>query len=275
MAQVGRRVAAYQQVADDLLGRIEGGEFGPGDKLPTEAVLMDHYGISSTTARAAVRALALQGVVETRHGSGSYVVERRLLRINATHTEDLDRRRGIVAQDSWSTDVASAGRKPSQRFECLNVPAQDPAAGWLAVPLGDPLVMRRCWRSVDGVPASIEASVFPRWLVEALPALARPHDISQGTTSYVSENGFPMRVHQDFLSARPLSRDEEGFFAAPPGVSALIRLRVSFEQVGGRVLRVMTTVYRSDMHEVVYDVAGAGNLPHIPEPTPTEGGTNE
>jgi GntR family transcriptional regulator len=254
-----RRGAIYQQIADDLLERITGGEFPPGSRLPTEHQLMDHYRASSTTVRGAVKAIAAAGVVETRHGAGSFVVDRLLLSIYATHTEDLDRREGITAQDSWSTDVLDAGRAPHQRFECLNVPATASAAAVLGVEVDDALVKRRCWRSVDGAPASIETSLFPRWLVEALPELASPHDIRQGTTSYVAKHGHPMTLHQDHLSARPFTREEALFFEAPPGVVGLIRDRVSFDEPGGRVLRYMETVYRSDMHEVVYDVAGRGN----------------
>lgn len=254
-----RRGAIYQQIADDLMQRITDGEFPPGGRLPTELQLMERYQASSTTVRAAVKALASAGAVETRHGAGTFVVERRLLTINATHTEDLDRRKGITAQDSWSTDVLGAGRQPHQRFECLNVPATTEVAALLGVEVGEALVMRRCWRSVDGTPASTETSLFPRWLVEELPGLASPHDIDQGTTSYVAEHGHPMTFHRDHLSARPFRREESHFFEAPPGVVGLIRSRVSFNEPGGRVLRYMETVYRSDMHEVIYDVAGRGN----------------
>jgi GntR family transcriptional regulator len=255
----GRKGAIYQRIADDLLERIGAGEFPPGTKLPTEHQLMEQYGASSTTVRQAVKALATGGVVETRHGAGSFVVERKLLSIYATHTEDLDRRRGITAQDAWSSDVLDAGRQPHQRFECLNVPARPDVAEVLGVEPDEALVMRRCWRSVDGTPASIETGLFPAWLVAELPELASPHDIAQGTTLFVSENGHPMTLHQDHLSARPFTREEANFFEAPPGVQGLIRIRVSFEAPEGPVLRYMETVYRSDLHEVVYDVPGQGN----------------
>jgi GntR family transcriptional regulator len=255
----GRRGAIYQRIADDLLQRISEDEFPPGSRLPTEQQLMDHYGASSTTVRQAVKALATAGVVETRHGAGSFVVERKLLSIYATHTEDLDRREVITAQDAWSSDVIDAGRQPHQRFECLNVPAKPDVAEVLGVEPDEALVMRRLWRSVDGIPASIETGLFPRWLVEELPALASPHDIAEGTTLYVSQHGHPMTLHRDHLSARPFTREEANFFEAPPGVMALVRTRVSYEEPGGRVLRYMDTVYRSDMHEVVYDVPGRGN----------------
>jgi GntR family transcriptional regulator len=256
----GRRGAIYRRIADDLLQRIGDGEWPPGAKLPTEQQLMDYYGASSTTVRQAVKAMAAAGVIETRHGAGSFVVERKLLSIfYATYTEDLDRREGITTQDSWSTDVLDSGRQPHQRLECLNVPATPEVAKILAVEPDEALVMRRLWRSVDGIPASIETSLFPRWLVDELPELASPHDIAQGTTSYVAEHGHLMTLHQDHLSARPFTREEANFFDAPPGVMALVRTRVSFEEPGGLVLRHMDTVYRSDMHEIVYDVPGRGN----------------
>lgn len=255
----GDRRAKYEQIADDLAACIEAGDYPPGSRLPTEPQLMERYGASSTTVRAAIKSLATSGLVETQHGSGTYVVERTLLRISATHTEDLDRRAGITAQDSWSTDVLEAGHTPSQRFECLMVPANNEDAELLGVAPGDPLVMRRCWRSVDGKPASIEASIFPQWLVQEIPLLASPHDISSGTTLYVSEHGHPMEWHRDILSSRAPTREELTWFGTPPGVSVLVRRRISYESAGGRVLRIMNTIYRSDMHEVVYDVRGRGN----------------
>jgi GntR family transcriptional regulator len=268
----GRQGPRYQAVADDLLERMHQGEFPPGARLPTEAQVMDQYEISITTARTAIRKLANMGVVETRHGLGTYVVERKLLRIYATHTEDLDRREGITAQDSWSTDVLEQGRTPSQRFECLNVPASADLAELLGVETESTLVMRRCWRSVDGIPASIESSVFPAWLVAEVPLLSSPHDIAQGTTSYLAESGRPMHWHEDRISSRQPTREEGSFFEAPSGVSALVRLRISFDEPDhGRVLRVMETAYRSDMHEIVYDVPGRGNRVALkPETTKTK-----
>lgn len=260
----GRFVPKYQAVADDLLVRIREAEFRPGDRLPTEQQLMASYGVSITTARNAVAALAQLGMVETRQGTGTFVTRRTLLRINATHTEDLDRRRGITAQDSWSTDVLAAGRTPSQRFECLNVPATESIARLMGIEKDDPMVMRRCWRSVDGTPASVEAAVYPAWLVAEVPLLASPHDIAQGTTSYLADQGHPMLWHEDRVSARPPTREEASWFEAPGSVSVLVRFRISYDAPGGRVLRAMETGYRSDMHEVVYDVAGQGNPVYLP-----------
>ncbi|MDQ6905909.1 MAG: GntR family transcriptional regulator [Chloroflexota bacterium] len=45
----------------------------PGDAIPTETTLARELGISRNTLREALKALATAGIVETRHGLGTYV----------------------------------------------------------------------------------------------------------------------------------------------------------------------------------------------------------
>jgi DNA-binding FadR family transcriptional regulator len=52
---------------------ITSGEVGPGDRLPTERDLTTRLGLSRSTVREAIRSLELLGVVDSRHGDGTYV----------------------------------------------------------------------------------------------------------------------------------------------------------------------------------------------------------
>lgn len=63
----------YRQVADQLRGLIESGEYAIGDRLPTERELSDRLGISRPTVREALIALEVEGRVRIRVGSGIYV----------------------------------------------------------------------------------------------------------------------------------------------------------------------------------------------------------
>lgn len=45
----------------------------PGDKLPSEANIMAEYGVSRTVVREAITSLQAAGLIETRHGIGSFV----------------------------------------------------------------------------------------------------------------------------------------------------------------------------------------------------------
>ncbi|SHI17396.1 FadR/GntR family transcriptional regulator [Pollutimonas bauzanensis] len=64
-----------QEVVDDLLSQIESGALRRGDKLPTESELMLTQGVSRTVIREAISRLQAGGVVETRHGIGSFVLD--------------------------------------------------------------------------------------------------------------------------------------------------------------------------------------------------------
>ncbi|MYW66300.1 GntR family transcriptional regulator [Streptomyces sp. SID8379] len=46
---------------------------GPGDPLPTEAELMERFGVSRNSLREALKSLQAQRIVEIRHGFGTYV----------------------------------------------------------------------------------------------------------------------------------------------------------------------------------------------------------
>lgn len=61
-------------VVDALSGRIREGSLVPGVKLPTEAAIMEEFGVSRTVVREAISRLQAAGLVETRHGVGTFVV---------------------------------------------------------------------------------------------------------------------------------------------------------------------------------------------------------
>ncbi|WP_367305658.1 FadR/GntR family transcriptional regulator [Alicyclobacillus acidocaldarius] len=63
----------YMEIAEEIRRQIEEGAFRPGDRLPTLRELADRFGVSRATVREALSALRGQGLVEFRHGMGTYV----------------------------------------------------------------------------------------------------------------------------------------------------------------------------------------------------------
>lgn len=63
----------YQQVADKIRTVIEQSRFAAGTRLPAERELAQQLGVSRPSLREALIALEIQGIVETRMGSGVYV----------------------------------------------------------------------------------------------------------------------------------------------------------------------------------------------------------
>src|SRR3712207_9591358 len=60
----------YHQILRVLTERIESGEVGVGDRLPSEADLVAEFGVSRTTARRALDELRRQGLVRRGGGRG-------------------------------------------------------------------------------------------------------------------------------------------------------------------------------------------------------------
>jgi DNA-binding FadR family transcriptional regulator len=68
-----RRSLAETAVAE-MTARIRNGVYRPGDKLPTEPQFMAELGVSRTVIREAVSRLQAAGLVETKHGIGTFVL---------------------------------------------------------------------------------------------------------------------------------------------------------------------------------------------------------
>jgi DNA-binding FadR family transcriptional regulator len=64
-----------QNVVAALSERIRRGEYHAGEKLPTESALMESFGVSRTVIREAMSRLQAAGLVETRHGIGTFLRE--------------------------------------------------------------------------------------------------------------------------------------------------------------------------------------------------------
>jgi DNA-binding GntR family transcriptional regulator len=68
-------IPVYKQVAEMIRARIQVGDLGPGEAVPSEAELEIEYGIARTTARRVARELREQGLVHTVQGEGTFVGE--------------------------------------------------------------------------------------------------------------------------------------------------------------------------------------------------------
>src|SRR3954465_5755849 len=63
----------YRQIAGHLREAIRRGELAPGDKLPSETELIEHYHVARMTVRQAVAELRGEGLVVPEHGRGVFV----------------------------------------------------------------------------------------------------------------------------------------------------------------------------------------------------------
>jgi GntR family transcriptional regulator len=65
----------YQQIVDEIRGRILTGQFKPGDPLPSIRQLAADLMISVITTKRAYQDLENEGLIQTRQGRGTFVSE--------------------------------------------------------------------------------------------------------------------------------------------------------------------------------------------------------
>ena len=68
-----RPLQRYEHVAERLAAEIRAGAFAPGERLPSERELARRLEVGRASVREAIAALQVQGAIETRPGSGSFV----------------------------------------------------------------------------------------------------------------------------------------------------------------------------------------------------------
>jgi GntR family transcriptional regulator, transcriptional repressor for pyruvate dehydrogenase complex len=83
------KVPAYAVIAERIRTRILSGELEPGERLPSEAELMEEFGFSRSTIREATRILASENLVVTTRGThgGTFVAVPDIGRLTA-HVEN-------------------------------------------------------------------------------------------------------------------------------------------------------------------------------------------
>jgi GntR family transcriptional regulator len=136
-----------------LRAAVAAGRLAPGERLPGLREVAEELGVSHNTLRAAVARLEADGVLETRHGAGTYV---------AAGADEGAAARAALAGDT-AARARAAGIAPRELAAALYVEAEAPAAG---APRDEEAAERRALRDelavLDRVLIGIEARLPER-----------------------------------------------------------------------------------------------------------------
>ena len=70
-----RKGASPEDIARLLTAYVTTGDLQPGARIPSERRLAEELGVGRTVVREALKSLALVGLIESRHGDGTYVAD--------------------------------------------------------------------------------------------------------------------------------------------------------------------------------------------------------
>jgi GntR family transcriptional regulator len=257
----------YRQIAEDLQSRIESGELEPGAQIPTELELREHYEASRNTIRDAIKWLITRGLVETRPGQGTFVVET----INPfVTTLTGDASVGGGDESVYIDEVAASHRTSDVKgLRVESQIAERRVARSLGIKEGTPVVSRHQQRFIDGTPWSLQTSFYDMALVAGgAIRLLEATNIDQGTVRYLEATcGIVQAGYRDTIAIRAPDDHEASFFKLPLNgrVPVFEIYRVAFDKAGKR-FRLTITVYPSDRNRLRLDV---GDVPP-PRQTPPE-----
>ena len=149
-------IPLHHQVFRDLSAALDGNEWTPGDRMPTERDLAARYGCSLITVRHALGELVRQGRIERTRGRGTFVVQPRI-------------DRDIAGSMSFAEEMQRRGLDPATRLITGRIePAGNVVAGLLGLDADAPVAYLERVRLGGGEPLILEQARLP---AERFPGL--------------------------------------------------------------------------------------------------------
>lgn len=209
-------------VRSELKRLILGGEFAVGEKLPNEDRLCERFGVSRVTIREAVRGLIEDGLVVRRHGSGTYVTRRPLIR------------NSLDVNFSYTEHFAASGFRPGRRLLGMRtVAATEEDAASLDVAPGMPLREVRRVRTADGRPAIYSVDRIPLELVEGDLSGA---DYAGSLYRILTAAGHPVAHAEAVLTPTVADKELARILDVLPGTPVQGLRQVDYDEAGRPVM---------------------------------------
>lgn len=230
----------YIRIAEGLINQIESGELAPGDRLPPERELSEQLGVNRLTLRRALGVLAAQGLIERRHGVGTYI-----------SAPKLDRKMDVVFR--FTRGMENRGFTPGTRMISLDqAPVESAMTRELGLPLEAPVYHILRLRSINQEPVLLESYTIP---VQRFPGL-EDFDLEGRSLYEVMETEYGVRIERARLSFEPVlaSAFEAELLAVPIGAPLMLEKRLSFDSTDQPV-EYGRDRYRGDRFRFVTEAA--------------------
>lgn len=237
LGQLDRRpgAALWSEISDRLRRAIADGTYAAGQQLPTEAQLVEHFGVSRVTIRTALEHLERENLIERGSGRGTFVrnavVEQPVLNLAGFH-EDM-RARGLTP--STRTLRSEVVVLPPDVVASLG---SDDNAGVFV----ERLLL------ADGAPMGYQQSWLPAWVLGDGDLLTREELDRRSLYDLLEEraDARPLRA-EEIIEAASASGVVAKMLSVRPGASVLVAHRLCFDRYDRRVEYVDVS-YRSDRY---------------------------
>ena len=227
----------YVQLRKRLSEGVDQGLLKAGSSLPPEREIATITELSRVTVRKAIQALAQDGIIVQKQGSGSFVasdapqIEQSLSRLTS-FSEDMSRR-GMVSASVWLE-------------RGVFMPSPDEVLALALTPDASVSRIARL-RTADNKPMAIERASLS---TEMLP---NPLIVETSLYDVLEQSGLrPVRALQK-ISAINLEEENADLLEVAPGMAGLRIERTSY-LADGRVVEFTRSIYRGDAYNFVAEL---------------------
>lgn len=214
-------IAVWRQISQALHQDISTGGYKPGEKIPTEAMLSERFGVNRHTVRRAISTLVEQGLLRVEQGRGTFVAE--------------DVVEFVVGERTRFTELLAAQKRTpgTQLIRAMEIPAGELVAENLKLRAGTKVYLIERLGEADSRPISIGTHYFPS---RRVPGLIAAFEKRRSITKALADIGVSDYTR---LSTRVRSRrataEETQLLKISPATPVLETLSINCDTNGKRI----------------------------------------
>ena len=244
--QRGVGVALWRQIADGIRTGIASGLADANGRLPPEAQLAERFGVNRHTVRAAIAALAHEGVLQSEQGRGTYVRRQKRLVYPIGERTRFSAGLGDQARETRSDMMGSATET-----------APEQVAAALGLVAGDRVVRIESLGKADGVPISRSTSWFDAVRFEHVGGF---YAKSGSITAALAQSGVPdYRRASTSIEARHADDNDTTELQLAPGAIVIVTRALNCD-LSGKPIQYSATRFAADRVELAVESTGPARM---------------
>lgn len=224
-------VPYYHQLKMYLLSEIESGSWLAQQKLPSETEFCEHFDISRTVVRQAIKELQNQGHLTTEKGRGTFIA---MPKITTGFVQNLV---------GFYEDFTKRGFKVTTHIEKQKVePVSPRIAEVLRIVVGEPVIMLSRIRKLNGEPSVYVSTYIPQKLC---PQLLHTDLENKSLYTFLEKCGLEIHKGHRYIGVSLANEHEASLLNIKVG-STLIELDSVTYLKDGRPLEYFHALHRGD-----------------------------
>jgi GntR family transcriptional regulator len=226
-------VPYYHQLKMYITGEIEGGNWAPEEKLPSEAEFCDRFNISRTVVRQAIRELQQEGYLETEKGRGTFIARPKIIE---GFVQSITGFYGEMAQRGYRVNTHVL----SQEL----LPASVAVSRALEVPKETPVIVLKRLRMLNGEPSVFVTTYVPQHLC---PELLEADLENQSLYTFLEHSAHGLKIHRGkrYIGVGLAEEYEASLLHIETGAPLIVLDSITYLE-DGRPLEYFHALHRGD-----------------------------